>query len=114
MPEIDSNATHSTMAAVSMAVARNITTNSANTMFTAMPMIKVGMASARLGHMRWAISAPIMRPSSERPKSNTNKRTDFSKRSEEHTSELQSRENLVCRLLLEKKKKLSDTILDVR
>src|SRR5215475_4774235 len=28
-------------------------------------------------------------------------------RSEEHTSELQSRENLVCRLLLEKKKKRS-------
>src|SRR5690606_39667857 len=28
----------------------------------------------------------------------------FSFRSEEHTSELQSRENLVCRLLLEKKK----------
>src|SRR5690606_40927042 len=31
-------------------------------------------------------------------------RIDFV-RSEEHTSELQSRENLVCRLLLEKKKK---------
>src|SRR5690606_39412490 len=30
-------------------------------------------------------------------------------RSEEHTSELQSRENLVCRLLLEKKKKHADT-----
>src|SRR5690606_17901560 len=29
---------------------------------------------------------------------------DLSYRSEEHTSELQSRENLVCRLLLEKKK----------
>src|SRR5207302_10038714 len=29
-------------------------------------------------------------------------------RSEEHTSELQSRENLVCRLLLEKKKKRQD------
>src|SRR5207302_10505043 len=29
-------------------------------------------------------------------------------RSEEHTSELQSRENLVCRLLLEKKKKTRD------
>src|SRR5690606_40938902 len=28
-----------------------------------------------------------------------------SRRSEEHTSELQSRENLVCRLLLEKKKR---------
>src|SRR5690606_41142348 len=29
-------------------------------------------------------------------------------RSEEHTSELQSRENLVCRLLLEKKKSISN------
>src|SRR5436309_8343082 len=29
-------------------------------------------------------------------------------RSEEHTSELQSRENLVCRLLLEKKKDMVD------
>src|SRR2546430_14966834 len=29
----------------------------------------------------------------------------FSRRSEEHTSELQSQSNLVCRLLLEKKKK---------
>src|SRR5436309_6834994 len=31
-------------------------------------------------------------------------------RSEEHTSELQSRENLVCRLLLEKKKTTLSTI----
>src|SRR5207302_9535350 len=31
-------------------------------------------------------------------------------RSEEHTSELQSRENLVCRLLLEKKKKQNQTL----
>src|SRR5690606_40041517 len=31
------------------------------------------------------------------------------RRSEEHTSELQSRENLVCRLLLEKKKNDSST-----
>src|SRR5690606_40585151 len=30
--------------------------------------------------------------------------TPWPERSEEHTSELQSRENLVCRLLLEKKK----------
>src|SRR5690606_39781920 len=30
--------------------------------------------------------------------------TAYRQRSEEHTSELQSRENLVCRLLLEKKK----------
>src|SRR3712207_7435675 len=34
-------------------------------------------------------------------------------RSEEHTSELQSRQYLVCRLLLEKKKKLS-TIVNSR
>src|SRR2546430_16345517 len=31
-------------------------------------------------------------------------------RSEEHTSELQSQSNLVCRLLLEKKKKTNDSI----
>src|SRR5690349_22996969 len=31
------------------------------------------------------------------------------RRSEEHTSELQSRRDLVCRLLLEKKKKKSNT-----
>src|SRR2546427_5122375 len=31
-------------------------------------------------------------------------------RSEEHTSELQSQSNLVCRLLLEKKKKKNDRI----
>src|SRR2546430_4084073 len=32
-------------------------------------------------------------------------------RSEEHTSELQSQSNLVCRLLLEKKKKIPITLL---
>src|SRR2546427_7859850 len=31
-------------------------------------------------------------------------------RSEEHTSELQSQSNLVCRLLLEKKKKTNDSV----
>src|SRR5690606_41374216 len=35
---------------------------------------------------------------------NNEKLTDPEARSEEHTSELQSREKLVCRLLLEKKK----------
>src|SRR2546429_5169125 len=35
------------------------------------------------------------------------------RRSEEHTSELQSRLHLVCRLLLEKKKKLHRMIVDV-
>src|SRR2546422_3449049 len=35
------------------------------------------------------------------------------RRSEEHTSELQSRLHLVCRLLLEKKKKKSNTQLNL-
>src|SRR3712207_8217999 len=35
---------------------------------------------------------------------------DTSDRSEEHTSELQSRQYLVCRLLLEKKKKLGRSV----
>src|SRR2546430_6180781 len=37
------------------------------------------------------------------------KRFHVSGRSEEHTSELQSQSNLVCRLLLEKKKKQNST-----
>src|SRR5688572_32164369 len=35
-------------------------------------------------------------------------RRDTPRRSEEHTSELQSQSNLVCRLLLEKKKELTN------
>src|SRR2546430_3863283 len=45
------------------------------------------------GSLHWILSLPLQRASS---------RTN---RSEEHTSELQSQSNLVCRLLLEKKKK---------
>src|SRR2546430_13233529 len=37
--------------------------------------------------------------------------SDISDRSEEHTSELQSQSNLVCRLLLEKKKKKTQNII---
>src|SRR2546429_4501231 len=40
-------------------------------------------------------------------------RSDDSERSEEHTSELQSRLHLVCRLLLEKKKKKTHLILHI-
>src|SRR5207302_9416292 len=50
-------------------------------------------ADARAGHLR---------PRTERPRRRGGR---AGVRSEEHTSELQSRENLVCRLLLEKKKK---------
>src|SRR2546430_12798172 len=38
----------------------------------------------------------------------------FETRSEEHTSELQSQSNLVCRLLLEKKKKVSADLTAAR
>src|SRR3712207_8210170 len=41
------------------------------------------------------------------------KANPFVKRSEEHTSELQSRQYLVCRLLLEKKKKMLMLLLPV-
>src|SRR5690606_40296510 len=40
-------------------------------------------------------------------------RAGLQARSEEHTSELQSRENLVCRLLLEKKKKMNFCYLHI-
>src|SRR2546427_8529891 len=43
----------------------------------------------------------MVRPGEERPES----QDGVGQRSEEHTSELQSQSNLVCRLLLEKKKK---------
>src|SRR5207302_9442570 len=46
----------------------------------------------------------IRKPSAAGDGSRRESRAGWS-RSEEHTSELQSRENLVCRLLLEKKKK---------
>src|SRR5205085_11218732 len=54
--------------------------------------------------LRWVISsdfAPGTSPVSPR----TAKSLEITHRSEEHTSELQSQSNLVCRLLLEKKKK---------
>src|SRR5690606_40625004 len=54
-----------------------------------------------------ATVACAMRPSAA---SRASTRTVPGNRSEEHTSELQSRENLVCRLLLEKKKEQECTI----
>src|SRR3712207_7305328 len=39
---------------------------------------------------------------------------DVEDRSEEHTSELQSRQYLVCRLLLEKKKKINSTLNEMQ
>src|SRR5690606_41278551 len=61
-----------------------------------MPPIGRGSRHARLPE----IQRPACHPRS--PKK-TSRKTPTANRSEEHTSELQSRENLVCRLLLEKK-----------
>src|SRR5258708_20820283 len=44
------------------------------------------------------------------PNATWSKRRSVQRRSEEHTSELQSPDHLVCRLLLEKKKKTSTRI----
>src|SRR5438874_10575532 len=51
-----------------------------------------------------AISATMLRALASRPCAAM--RTSAARRSEEHTSELQSRRDLVCRLLLEKKKRV--------
>src|SRR5438093_3141680 len=48
-------------------------------------------------------------PHATNPTSPSARKTDSRTRSEEHTSELQSLTNLVCRLLLEKKKKTKKT-----
>src|SRR5438270_5964380 len=48
-------------------------------------------------------------PGGDRPRPAQARRALRDVRSEEHTSELQSQSNLVCRLLLEKKKKKQNT-----
>src|SRR5690606_40924992 len=59
--------------------------------------------ATRSGATGAGVSARQPRPSNE--KTETSRASERRRmRSEEHTSELQSRENLVCRLLLEKKK----------
>src|SRR5690242_21336195 len=64
-------------------------------------------ASAKSCAARWAAASPSSNPSSTssptRYASPTSTGARFGRRSEEHTSELQSHVKLVCRLLLEKK-----------
>src|SRR5688572_32429246 len=82
------------------------------TLFRSPPSHVTSPCSRTTGHSSWPSSS---RPgcSAPRPRSASNacgtartrRRTSTSARSEEHTSELQSQSNLVCRLLLEKKKK---------
>src|SRR5438270_5224800 len=53
------------------------------------------------------------RPNAERPEQRKPGKPAMRPRSEEHTSELQSQSNLVCRLLLEKKKNALKRFLKV-
>src|SRR5690606_39729370 len=62
-------------------------------------------SEVRPPHRQFARSPRALRPQVQpRQRSAHVLRRKHAARSEEHTSELQSRENLVCRLLLEKKK----------
>src|SRR5207302_8792284 len=70
-----------------------------STLFPYTTLFRSAARRARAGE--W--SAPGWRARASPPGESTTRHTSRS-RSEEHTSELQSRENLVCRLLLEKKK----------
>src|SRR3712207_8357824 len=54
----------------------------------------------------WSARRANCTTTSARRASGVRKHPNHSSRSEEHTSELQSRQYLVCRLLLEKKKKI--------
>src|SRR5690606_41944878 len=62
-------------------------------------------ASRSTGCARTSASRPPSPPPSSTSAPTSGSCTPPTARSEEHTSELQSRENLVCRLLLEKKKR---------
>src|SRR4051812_49657354 len=60
-----------------------------------------------------AAPRPVDRPHANRhARSSGASGATFASRSEEHTSELQSHVNLVCRLLLEKKKKKKRNVKD--
>src|SRR5690606_41680665 len=60
----------------------------------------VQVVATRVQHAAAVVGGDVLRLHAQR-----DQHVQAGDRSEEHTSELQSRENLVCRLLLEKKKK---------
>src|SRR5438874_13618571 len=66
------------------------------TLFRSLSSIDVLDADGHAGLDEWGNRALLTRPATS---------VSIPSRSEEHTSELQSRRDLVCRLLLEKKKK---------
>src|SRR3712207_8983960 len=82
------------------------------TLFRSRDDVRAGRRGLRLLRLRHA--PPVQRRHragrdarrGPRPRRRARRGTRLDARSEEHTSELQSRQYLVCRLLLEKKKKI--------
>src|SRR3712207_8598321 len=64
-----------------------------------------GSATSTLPYMQALLRSPSSSGASGRLRGASGEPALVPRRSEEHTSELQSRQYLVCRLLLEKKKK---------
>src|SRR5207248_11030319 len=81
------------------------------TLFRSRPRSSWG-GSARHGAARSRRPVPHARPPSRRARRwrSSRSRKPVRSRSEEHTSELQSPYDLVCRLLLEKKKRTADKV----
>src|SRR2546427_8671176 len=71
-------------------------------MQTSGPLMRPNVSRGPPRHAAHEASSEIWQPASRKMSSSGRP----SMRSEEHTSELQSQSNLVCRLLLEKKKKI--------
>src|SRR5579883_645644 len=71
------------------------------------PMLWTSIATGKrpFQHGIHGFAEPTPDGTGVQPVSNLSRKCKAVWKSEEHTSELQSRENLVCRLLLEKKKK---------
>src|SRR5258706_10284569 len=77
------------------------------TLFRSVRAFFLSRRASSIVAMRSRISVLII--GEERVPANPGIKARTTRRSEEHTSELQSLTNLVCRLLLEKKKKLTYT-----
>src|SRR3712207_6972057 len=82
-----------------------------STLFPYTTLFRSGRGSPRRASARSHRRRPVPRPTRTSPsdrrewRATVRGRPPGERRSEEHTSELQSRQYLVCRLLLEKKKK---------